>query len=372
MVKNRLGVDDMTNENYISYLVGTVNGYPAKLQRHLKKLFTDAGITVPNEQMKIPSVVDNIVNIKDKELNYQLTACLTESESAQRIFEKWEFEKDYKYSVLFTSPRFSVLLSMVDSLTQYDKSCSEAPRSSNDFTDPLCLIEDNFVFLKFIKYYSTVEPATGNEFLLKYPILIVLHRKEQVIEFRFDTLRRIFIPERQEQTFYSDLISKLIHFCHTFFEVDISPLNLEFLKKHHPDATLMAKYMMLPSGGNAQLDVGKNENYILPIIGELRAILDNYKSELDTVPSLKESLEQFMFENDELSECSWIEIMWENEIKVRSIRVKFIFNYKNYDYCLLQHYYSNVLVGMERMNHVVRYINEHQNDVHQESNTDGF
>ena len=35
-VKNRWGVDDMTRENYISYLVGTVTGYPAKLQRHLK------------------------------------------------------------------------------------------------------------------------------------------------------------------------------------------------------------------------------------------------------------------------------------------------------------------------------------------------
>ena len=58
-------------------------------------------------------------------------------------------------------------------------------------------------------YYSAVDLATGNEFLLKYPILIVLHLNEQIIEFRFDTLRRIFVPERQEQTFYSDLISKL-------------------------------------------------------------------------------------------------------------------------------------------------------------------
>lgn len=371
-VKNRWGVDDMTRENYISYLVGTVTGYPAKLQRHLKKLFTDASIAVPDEQMKIPLGVDTTVSIKDKELSDQLAECLEQSESAQRIFEKWEFEKDYKYSVLFSSSEFSALLSNVDSFAQYDESSSEATRSSNDFTDPLCLKEDNFVFLKFIMYYSAVDLATGNEFLLKYPILIVLHLNEQIIEFRFDTLRRIFVPERQEQTFYSDLISKLVHFCQTFFDGDISPLNLEFLKKHHPNATLMAKYMMLPSGGNAQLDVGKNENYILPIIGELREILDNHRNELDTVPSLKESLEQFMFENDELSECSWIEIMWENEIKVRNIRVKFIFNYKNHDYCLLQHYYSNVLVGMERMNHVVRYINEHQNDAHQESNTDGF
>jgi len=362
----------MTRENYISYLVGTVNGYPAKLRRHLKKLFTDAGIAVSDEQMKIPIGVDTTVSVQDKELSEQLTECIEQSESAQRIFEKWEFVKDYKYSVLFSSSKFSASLSKVDALAQYDECVSETARSSNDFTDPLCLKEDNFVFLKFIKYYSAVDPESGNEFLLKYPILIVLHREEQIIEFRFDTLRRIFVPERQEQTFYSDLISKLLCFCQTFFDGDISPLSLEFLKNYHPNATLMAKYMMLPSGGNAQLEVGKNENYVLPIVGELREILDNHRSELDMVPSLKESLEQFMFENDELSECSWIEIMWENEIKVRSIRVKFIFNYKNHNYCLLQHYYSNVLVGMERMNHVVRYINEHQNDAQQESNTDGF
>lgn len=86
----------MTRENYISYLVGTVTGYPAKLQRHLKKLFTDAGIAVPDEQMKIPLGVDTTVSIKDKELSDQLAECLEQSESAQRIFEKWEFEKDYK------------------------------------------------------------------------------------------------------------------------------------------------------------------------------------------------------------------------------------------------------------------------------------
>ena len=73
IIKNTWGVDDMTKENYISYLIGTVNGYPAKLQRHLKKLFTDAGIIVSDDQMRIPLEVDNIVNTKDTELSDQLT-----------------------------------------------------------------------------------------------------------------------------------------------------------------------------------------------------------------------------------------------------------------------------------------------------------
>lgn len=361
-IKNEEGVNAMTNENYISYLVGTANGYPSKTQRYLKMLFSTAGIAVPDDQISIPFDVDTTVNIKDKELSEQIAMCLEQSASARRIFEKWEFEKDYKYSVLFTTPNFDDLQSKTESLDQYNENDSEESRSQNGFSSPLCLKSDNLIFLKFSLYYSAVETTTGNESLVKYPILVIFHCNEKNIEFRFDTLRRIFVPERQEQSFYSDLIDKLIQFWKTSFGTELEPLNLEFLQKHHPDATLMAKYMMLPSGGNAQLDVGKNENYILPIIGELKEILNDHRNDLDKCPALKESLEQFMFENDELSECTWIEIMWENEIKVRSIRVKFIFNYKNRMYCLLQHYYSNVLVGMERMNHVVRYISKHKDD----------
>ena len=84
--------------------------------------------------------------------------------------------------------------------------------------------------------------------------------------------------------------------------------------------------------------------------------------ELEKVPVLKEAFNQFMFENEELSDYSWIEVMWEDEIKTRSIRVKFIFSYRGNEYCLLQHYFSPSLIGMERMNHVIRYIGEHRPD----------
>ena len=69
-----------------------------------------------------------------------------------------------------------------------------------------------------------------------------------------------------------------------------------------------------------------------------------------------------MFEMEEMSDYPWIELLWENEIKTRSIRVKFVFNYMNNSYCLIQHYYSNVLIGMERMNYVIEYIISHRND----------
>ena len=52
----------MTSENYISYLIGTANGYPSKTQRYLKTLFSAAGIAVPDDQISITFDVDTTVN----------------------------------------------------------------------------------------------------------------------------------------------------------------------------------------------------------------------------------------------------------------------------------------------------------------------
>lgn len=126
--------------------------------------------------------------------------------------------------------------------------------------------------------------------------------------------------------------------------------------KNNDDVKLIAQYMKINTGQYAQLEVGNNQEYILPFIGELKTILLDYQEELEKVPTLRDTLDQFMFEKEEMSDYPWIEVLWDNDIKTRSIHVKFIFNYMNKDYGLIQHYYNNVLVGMERMNYVVDYI----------------
>ena len=207
----------MTKENYVSYLIGTVQGYPTKTKRYLKKMLIERGIAAQDGQLCISTDADIVVDVADKELTDLVTVCIQNSEVAQRMFEKWEFEKDYRYSTLFASKNFSALVEKVDLLDQYDKGTSEENRSTNGFTNPPCLKEGNYIFLKFSLYYSAVEFVTGKESLVKFPIMIVLHCKEQLVEFRFDTLRRLFVPERQEQTFHSDLIDRLYGFCHDFF-----------------------------------------------------------------------------------------------------------------------------------------------------------
>lgn len=52
------------------------------------------------------------------------------------------------------------------------------------------------------------------------------------------------------------------------FECDLIPLNLDFMVnvcKRDENVKLIAQSMKLPNGGNAQLDVGNNQEYILPL-----------------------------------------------------------------------------------------------------------
>ena len=97
-----------------------------------------------------------------------------------------------------------------------------------------------------------------------------------------------------------------------------------------------------------------------PFIDELKSILAEYRTDFERVPALKDVLEQFVFEKSEMSEYPWIELRWESEIKTRTNRVKFTFNYDNSGYGIIQHYYSPVLIGKERMEDVIAYIGSHQ------------
>lgn len=360
----------MTHDNYILYILGTISNYPAKNVQHLKKIFVKAGIAQIDEQFCIENVQVESVDVRDLETASQVEACIKSSLKAVKLFEKWEFEKDFKYSVLFETADFDIALQSVNETIQQ---VSETEDEENNIFDglehPIKYSNDAQIFIKFNISYAAINPLTGEELFLKYPVLIVFHTLEKIIEFRFDSLRKYFIPEKSEQTIYADLVNDLKTYCNTYLNIELIALDLDFMtteSNQQSEFKVISQYRKLSNGGNAQLDVGNNQDYVLPIIGELKELLKRNVIELEKVPSLKEELEQFIFENDELADYSWIEVMWENELKTRNIRVKFIYNYRNSGYCLLQHYFSTVLIGMERMNHVVKYISQHRPDATQQ------
>lgn len=354
----------MQKENYLEYLEETTKAYPIKIKKYLVQQFLKNGVATKRTvdgQLCLAGI--ETVNISNKSLTEQLVACIKQSERAVWYLERWEFIKDYKYSVLFTCKDFEAMWSKIRDIKPLESEC-ENEAVYTTFVKPVAYETDDFCFLKFNLVYAAIHPLTQEEFLTKYPFLIVFHKKKQVIEFRFDVLKKVFLSDKREQTVYSDLIYDMIAYFEKEYNCILKPIDLDFMvnvSKNDESVKLIAQYMKLPRGGNAQLEVGNNQEYMLPFIGELRSLLNDYQNDLEKVPDFKDALDQFMFEMEEMSDYPWIELLWENEIKTRSIHVKIISNYMNQGYSLIQHYYSNVLIGMERMNYVVEYIIDHRN-----------
>ena len=57
-----------------------------------------------------------------------------------------------------------------------------------------------------------------------------------------------------------------------------------------------------------------------------------------------------------MSDYPWVVLVWVGDVSSKNNKVKFIFNYMGEEYTLMQHMYSQSLIGMERMNHVTEYI----------------
>lgn len=354
----------MEKDEYLCYVKETILGYRENIKKYIFDLFIKNGIAKKENfigQLSLESL--GITSIpQDMELDEQITYCIEQNECALKLFETWEFKKHYKYSVLFTCNDFSNFLEKVKAIPPLEKEC-EKDYVFDTFKIPVVYFEKDYTFLKFNLKFSAIDPQIKKQIFLKYPFLIVLHHHSKIVEIRFDSLNRYFRKKNKEQTVYSDLITAITDFLNKTYNCFLDIFDLEFMievAKKNIDVKLTAQSMELLNGGKAKLEVGLNEEYILPFIGELKAILVNHSLELNTVPLLKEDLENFMFENEEMSNYPWIELLWEKPIKAKNIRIKLNFNYMNKSYCLIQHYYNNVLIGMERMNYVIEYIVSHR------------
>lgn len=347
----------METKDYKEYTISTIKSYPLKSRKYLRELFIRNEVARTDDQTTIAE--PSPVNIEGLELNQQLINCIEQNSRSEAIFEEWEFVKDYKYSVLFCVENFDVLITAVSENSAAFAKCS-APLYNEMISPQYFDYDDKISLLKFNRKFEAVHPQTTEELFVRYPVVIAFHKAERFVEVRFDSLKQYFMENTT--SFYAMIVDDVCEYFRKKYSCNLKTINLDFLvaevQKKDAEVRLIAETMNMANGAYAQLDVGKNEEYVLPFIGELKQMLAEYPEEFEQVPALKEAFEQFIFEKEATSDFPWIELLWENEIKTRSIHVKFTFNYCRRGYCLLQHYFNNALIGMERMNSVVNFISE--------------
>lgn len=362
----------MIFEEYRDLLIQTTNEiYPKYIQNHILKGLEKEEIVKDDGNL---SLFDDSVDLSELPEEEKLAASIQESIEVTKFIEEWEFNKHYKYSVIF------------DYEIADDKSLNELiPEdeiqnftTSNDSFDQLVATKRNafgemefaeevkptkyeteeFIFLKFnIKYqFNNVQEERVTK--LKYPILVVFFKGLNILEIRFDKIKNSY---KDKDTLYVDNISMIHDWLKNKMELNIRNINLEpkiesICKDKTNHVVVHSQCMSLRSGGKATLEVGGNTDNLLPILGELKELMKRNKILFEESEEIKDLLEDFISDTEDTADLPWIALRWTNKVKAKEIIVKFQHRYMGANYSLLQYFGSQTQV--ERMNYVTKYLIE--------------
>lgn len=374
-------------QEYRAVLVETISEtYPKYLQEKVvKKLEANNIISTSNDLLSEAAIS---LDVSNQPFFDQIRNAVEQNpDDTIRVIEELEYEYSYKYAVLFNhnSDNIEAKLTelvegnLVNNLTSEDftfdycSDNSESPRVIPTYK----MINEEIDCLKFSKKVIGFLPVSGdNQRVVKYPIVVLLYKTEKVLEIRFDKIKGFL--KNGDEFFYIKQIQWVSAWLQSKLDLELVAMNLapiiEYtIPKENNDETsevvVTAQAMNLASGSKAVLDTGVNDQFVLPLLGELKNLIrDNEElfNTNDETKEIKSKLTTFIFETEESSHLPWISLTWKNETKSKAVKVKFSFNYLGQEYSLLQYYGNNA--EMERMNNVTKYLIENQREyLNQES-----
>ena len=91
--------------------------------------------------------------------------------NAVKLFENWEFEKDYKYSILFETKN-SNFFNDVDFQTLFPKGTVSTIESIDDSDEYFTYFNDECFIVKFSRAFSAYDTFNNEEMLVKHPQML--------------------------------------------------------------------------------------------------------------------------------------------------------------------------------------------------------
>lgn len=335
----------------LDYTLASVKEYPVQSAHRLMEVMIAEGIAT-----KKKTDDDKVIYVGDLTDKQGVSQCLNELDIALKSVEKWEIEKNYKYSMLFEFSGFEE--SKLEELITEGKIITY---EDNEECEDLYSVIQNPSLLKtdeeYIFKYNLKLEATdvfGNELRKRYPILAIFNISESIMEIRFDSVSANFSKDKFK------FAKSVLEWLRKFMCLEIKAMDLlfiaEWIKKNgKEDGVILAgQDMIMSGGGKATIDIGKSTQQILPFIGELKNIMEEYSEEFEKAENIRNVLEEFIYEKENLSEFPWVKFKFED----KNIEVKFTFDYGPESGCLLQHFHSGLKAnqGRERMDYVTSYI----------------
>nr|DAT88453.1 MAG TPA: hypothetical protein [Caudoviricetes sp.] len=337
--------------NILDYTLESINEYTIQSAHRLVDLLIDEGIATKKQQDKESKLF--IGNMTDKS---GLKYCLKNFDMALKSVEKWEIQKNYRYSMLFDYSGFSEdrLQGLIEE--NYIICYNELEGFEELYPiiqKPSLIKETNSYVLKFNLGLSATD-AFDNKLKKRYTILVLFYLNEKMLEIRFDSISAQFSRDKLK------LIHGVIVWLEKFLQLDVQAIDLkdivDYMKKdcQEEQVVLAGQDMLMATGAKATIDIGKSDDQVLPFIGELKDIMCEYEEEFQNAPEIRAALNNFIYEKENLSEFPWVKLKFEE----KSIEVKFTFDYGEENGCLIQHFHNALKSnqGRERMDYVTNYV----------------
>lgn len=337
----------------LEYTIGTYNGY---MKKAFLKTLNDEEI-VFKKKPQVSLFDDGKVEIDNADIDGTILKCLKKCSSVMYLFEKFNIQRAYKYAVLFNTNITESIISNIENIPVLDENYVFSISRNIDF--PYRMSIGDIDYILFNKVYSGHD-INGSFLQLKFPVIVIINRRTQTVEIRFDSIKGIFTVAERENTVYTKLISEVRKYLEDKLGIMLLSIDLRKIIKFAADETLddvkiSRQQMNFKNGSRADFKTSDNGNYEMPYISELKAIINNYSDELEKCPNVRSELDKLVSVREKTSEYPMIEVDFVGEV---NNHVKFTFNYYNTGYCMLSYYSNKSLIGMERMDDVTEFIEE--------------
>lgn len=364
----------MDFELYKEYIIQTVSSYPKYIQELVLKNLKEQKIIIDNPDLPANDTIPNVSGLSDLE---KICKSLYEKHEAIKYIEEWEFFRPYKYAILFqyagldaNSLKRLLESEFVIPFTKGQNSFDSLQElllngiSSSKLEKPTIYETDAQVYYKFNIRFKGFLPGSGKQTKLKYPIVIVVYKDIPVVEIRLDRINSYY---KESETFYRDKIRLVTSWLRDELGISLQNINfqpiIDYIEKNKDqEVVVSAKRMNLRTGGKATLE--SNEEYILPLLGELKEFIKLHDEQFEQSPVIKQLLQDFIADVEETSDFPWISLRWKHIVKTKQITVKFQHNYYDEGYTLLQ--YIGIQKEVERMDYVTRYLIQSKEDIERE------
>lgn len=260
--------------------------------------------------------------------------------------------KSMKYSALFELVEDRTIDELIDFISESNTLDESVIDMSNPNREIKAIkLNENTIKFTFLLQGIRISSRTPISCKTTYSVIVKFWSftdiERKFIEISTDNVATYFRYE--QQNFFENIINIVSDFLEIVKLLPLEPLDLfetlESIKekekmghlKNLPKAS--AQKMLLSSGSQAILDSNDAESIILPILGELKQLIELnvllFSKNNDT-KEIRELLEGFISDTELQSDLPWITFTWDNKIKSKKIQVKFILS--EYPYTMLSYY----------------------------------